>query len=214
MRMNVQVVTLVGTVVRMDPLDAAHAEDLYAAAQDPRIWRYMSADPSASLTAMVAWIHGALALRTTGSQMPFAIVDQATQRAIGSTRYLEIAPHDRGLEIGWTWLAASAQRTAVNTECKCLLLRHAFEEQGAIRVQLKTDRRNEVSQRAIERLGAVREGVLRKHRIVQHGYQRDAVIYSIVDDEWPAVKAGLEARLQRAPEPAQPPRQASLDAPR
>jgi N-acetyltransferase len=210
--MNVQPVTLVGTAVRVEPLDASHAEDLYAAAQDPRIWLYMSADPSVSLAAMMDWIRGALELRATGSQMPFAIVDLKTRRAIGSTRYLEIAPDDRGLEIGWTWLAASAQRTAVNTECKYLLLCHAFEEQGAIRVQLKTDRRNEVSQRAIERLGAVREGVLRKHRIVQHGYQRDSVIYSILDDEWPAVKAGLEARLQRIPDPAQPPRQARLDA--
>jgi N-acetyltransferase len=195
--MHVEPVTLLGEVVRLEPLQQAHARDLFAAGQDPRIWRYMPVDPSASADAMAAWIGDALQEQSAGRQLPFAIVDRAAGAAIGSTRYLNISPHDRGLEIGWTWLTPPAQRTAVNTECKYLLLRHAFESLGAIRVQLKTDGRNLTSQRAIERLGAVREGVLRKHMIVQDGYQRDSVMYSIVDGEWPVVKERLEAWLSR-----------------
>jgi RimJ/RimL family protein N-acetyltransferase len=204
--MNVQPVTLAGEVARLEPLQPAHADHLYAAGQEPRIWLYMPTDPIASVAAMSAWIADALAEQDAGRQIPFAIVDRAANRAIGSTRYLSIAPHDRGLEIGWTWLALATQRTAVNTECKYLLLRHAFEELGAIRVQLKTDSRNLISQRAIERLGAVREGVLRRHMIVQNDFQRDSVMFSILDAEWPAVKARLEARLRSVPQPEPSPR--------
>jgi RimJ/RimL family protein N-acetyltransferase len=174
-----------------------HADDLFRAGADPRIWLYMPTDPSGSTDAMRTWIADALALRETGSQYPFAIVEVVSGQAVGSTRYLNISPHDRGLEIGWTWLAPRVQRTAVNTECKYLLLRHAFEDLGAIRVQLKTDSRNLVSQRAIERLGAAREGLLRKHMIVQHGHQRDTVMYSIIDAEWPQVKTRLEDKLRQ-----------------
>lgn len=197
MTMVVRPVTLHGKVVRVEPLATTHAAALYAAAQDPAIWRYLPTDASVSETAMGEWIAQALAQREAGSQMPFAIVEEATNTPVGSTRYLNIMPHDRGLEIGWTWLTPRVQRTAVNTECKYLLLRHAFEELGAIRVQIKTDSRNTISQRAIERLGAVREGVLRKYQIVRDDYQRDTVMYSIIDDEWPAVKSKLEAFLAR-----------------
>lgn len=197
MTMVVRPVTLHGKVVRVEPLATTHAAALYAAAQDPAIWRYLPTDASVSETAMGEWIAQALAQREAGSQMPFAIVEEATNTPVGSTRYLSIMPHDRGLEIGWTWLTPRVQRTAVNTECKYLLLRHAFEELGAIRVQIKTDSRNTISQRAIERLGAVREGVLRKYQIVRDDYQRDTVMYSIIDDEWPAVKSKLEAFLAR-----------------
>jgi N-acetyltransferase len=197
--MDVRPVTLCGQVARVEPLGYEHAEDLYRASGDASTWLYMPTNPSGSVEAVREWITQALALRAGGTQLAFAIVEVASGRAIGSTRYLNITPHDRGLEIGWTWLAPAAQRTAVNTECKYLLLQHAFEELGAIRVQLKTDGRNVVSQRAIERLGAVREGVLRKHMIVQDGYQRDSVMYSIIDTEWPAVKARLEEKLGRDP---------------
>jgi RimJ/RimL family protein N-acetyltransferase len=197
--MDVRPIILEGTAVRLEPLGMPHAADLLAAAQDPSIWSYMPEDPSASPAAMGDWIARSLQLQEIGTQLPFAIVDRASGRAVGSTRYLNIVPHDRGLEIGWTWLARAARRSIVNTECKYLLLRHAFEALGAIRVQLKTDRRNEISQRAIERLGAVREGVLRKHMIVQGGHQRDSVMYSVVDDEWPAVKARLESLLAGVP---------------
>jgi N-acetyltransferase len=198
MPFDVTPLTLRGSKVRVEPLGPEHASDLYFAGQDPAIWRFMPINPSNSLASISAWIADALSERATGAQLPFAILDQATGKAIGSTRYLSITPRDCGLEIGWTWLAPAAQRTAVNTECKYLLLRHAFEGLGAIRVQLKTDARNAVSQRAIARLGAVREGVLRQHMVVQDGHQRDTVMYSILDDEWTAVKARLEAYLQRA----------------
>ncbi len=190
--MDVRPVTLTGTVVRLEPLAPEHAEDLYAAAQDPRIGRYLPSDPSGSLEAMREWIAVPLHSPDKGAQCSFAIMEKETGRAVGSTRYLNILPVDRALEIGGTWLTTRVQRTAVNTECKYLLLRHAFEDLGAIRVQLKTDSRNDISQRAIERLGAVREGVLRKHMLVQNGYIRDSVMYSILDSEWPVVKARLE----------------------
>jgi RimJ/RimL family protein N-acetyltransferase len=193
--MQIEPITLDGTWVRLEPLHIEHAEALYAAAQDPESWRYVSTDASVSLDAMRQWIASALAEQAAGQSLPFATVRREDQSVVGSTRYMEISHAHRGLEIGWTWLTPSARRTAINTECKYLLLRHAFERLGAIRVQLKTDRRNERSQRAIERLGAVREGLLRKHRIYDSGYQRDSVMYSITDDEWPTVKAGLEAKL-------------------
>lgn len=195
--LDVRPVTLTGTLVRLEPLGPEHAEDLYAAAQEPLIWRWMPDNPSGSLEDMRAWIEAALRQRETGTQLPFAIVEQATDTAVGSTRYLNISPRDRGLEIGWTWLTPRVQRTGVNTECKYLLLRHAFEQLEAIRVQIKTDGRNDISQRAIERLGAQREGVLRKHMLVQDTYIRDTVMYSILDSEWPAVKARLEDFLAR-----------------
>lgn len=194
--MWVEPVTLEGKVARLEPLETAHAEALYRAGQHPPIWAYMSVDASASIEAMRAWIAAALDGRAAGKELAFAIVARAENAIAGSTRYLNISAPDRGLEIGWTWLAPAIQRTAVNTECKYLLLRHAFETLGAIRVQLKTDRRNDISQRAIERLGAVREGILRKHMIVRDGYQRDSVMYSITDDEWPSVKARLEGLMR------------------
>lgn len=195
----IQPVTLIGTAVRLEPLGLQHADDLFAAAQDPDIWRYMPSDPSASPAALRAWITTALDAQAAGSELPFTILDRATGRALGSTRYLNISARDRGLEIGWTWLARPARRTSVNTECKYLLLRHAFETLRAVRVQLKTDRRNTVSRAAIERLGAVREGILRKHMLVANGYIRDTVMYSVTDDEWPGVKVRLESMLVALP---------------
>ena len=195
----VQPITLMGAAVRLEPLGLQHADDLFAAAQDPDIWRYMPSDPSASPAALRAWITTALDAQAAGSELPFTILDRATSRALGSTRYLNISPRDRSLEIGWTWLARPARRTSVNTECKYLLLRHAFETLRAVRVQLKTDRRNTVSRAAIERLGAVREGILRKHMLVANGYIRDTVMYSVTDDEWPGVKVHLESMLVALP---------------
>ena len=195
--MNPTPVVLYGDAVKLEPLDPSHAEDLLAASADPEIWRYL---PIAQLTSMVEvtqWIDEAWKLAATGEQLPFAIVDPETGRAIGSTRYLEIHRNWRTLEIGWTWLAASAQRSAVNTECKFLLLKHAFQDLGALRVQFMTDGRDQRTQEALERIGAVKEGVLRKQRVNHDGYVRDAVCYSILDDEWPAVKERLTAKLTR-----------------
>ncbi len=165
-RFDPKPVTLEGSHVRLEPLLRRYAEDLFEVGQDETIWPYMSRPPLKSVEDTRAWIDQALEVAATDTQIPFAIIERASGKAIGSTRYMDIRRNDRGLlEIGWTWIGAAFQRTAMNTECKYLLLRHAFEDLGAVRVQLKTDLRNARSQRATERLGAVHEGVLRKHMV-------------------------------------------------
>lgn len=192
-----QPVTLEGRHVRLEPLARRHAEDLFEVGREESIWPHMPRPPLKSVEDASAMIEQALEVASSGTQIPFAIIERASGRAMGSTRYLDIRRNDHGLEIGWTWIGTTFQRSVVNTECKYLLLRHAFEELGAVRVQLKTDLRNVRSQRAIERLGAVREGVLRKHIVLWDGYIRDTVYYSIIDREWPEVKRRLESLLQR-----------------
>jgi len=145
---------------------------------------------------MHTWVLNILERAAKGNEIPFAVILLETGRAVGATRFLTIQPDQRNLEIGGTWYGIDYQRTIVNTECKYLMLKHAFEVMGIIRVQIKTDSRNLASQRAIERLGAVKEGVLRKHMILPDGYIRDSVIYSILDDEWPAVKEHLEQKMR------------------
>jgi N-acetyltransferase len=189
-------ITLEGRHARLEPLNAKHAEGLFAVGQDEQIWRYLLRARLESVADAQGFIEEALRVAATGSQLPFAIIDQKSNRVAGSTRYLDIRPNDRALEIGSTWLGCEFQRTAINSECKYLLLWHAFENLGALRVALKTDSRNEQSQRAIERLGAVREGVLRKHMVMWDGYVRDTVYYSILDSEWPEVKGRLEGFLR------------------
>ena len=188
-------IILTGRAVCLEPLALKHSVDLLQAGQEEATWDFMFVNPASSAEAMHQWITSALEEQTAGICLPFAIIELASGRAVGSTRYLNIARKDRGIEIGWTWLAPEVRRSSVNTECKYLLLRHAFETLGAIRVQLKTDSRNLRSQRAIERLGAVKEGVLRNHVIMRDGYFRHSVYYSILDSEWPQVKAGLEAKM-------------------
>lgn len=141
------------------------------------------------------WVEEALA--ATG-QLPFAIVETARDRVVGSTRFLNIRPEHRSLEIGWTWLGQEWQRTAVNTEAKLLLLSHAFERLGCVRVEFKTDARNERSQQALERIGATREGVMRNHMIVQGNYVRDSVYFSIIDSDWLSVKERLQRLKDRS----------------
>jgi len=190
-------VTLVGHHVRLEPMAARHAADLLEAGRDPSIWTYLSRPAFRDLADTERWIADVLAEVAAGRQVAFATVDLEAGRAVGSTRYLDIRPADRGIEIGSTWLGTAAQRTAVNTECKYLLLEHAFETLGAFRVQLKTDARNARSQHAIARIGATREGVLRRHMAVRDGYVRDSVYFSILDSEWPSVKTSLLAKLGR-----------------
>ncbi len=144
---------------------------------------------------MLGLIDKAWKAASLGEEIPFAIVADRSGRAVGSTRFLEIRRPDRALEIGWTWLSLASQRTVINTECKYLLMRHVFEDLGALRVQLKTDGRNAAAQRAIERLGAVKEGVLRHQRMMWDGVYRDTVYYSILEPEWASVKARLEGFL-------------------
>ena len=187
-------VTLRGRHVTLEPLDERHAPGIFEAMQDEEVCRYLAWPPPAALDETRAFIRDVRDLMDRGQCVAFAQVWSATGAAIGSTRYLDIRPKDRQLEIGSTFLGRGYWRTPANTEAKYLLLRHAFESLGCVRVALKTDGRNTRSQAAIERLGAVREGVLRKHMNVR-GFQRDTVYFSILETVWPAVKARLEARL-------------------
>lgn len=189
--------TLSGRWVRLEPLEDRHAEGLFEASRDPEIWRHLIIPQPQSVAEMREYIATARVPSFEGPQLPFATINLADGSVAGTTRFMAMVAAHRVLEIGWTWLAPRHQRTAINTECKLLLLRHAFEMLGAQRVQLKTDIRNTKSQAAIERLGAVREGVLRALRIRTDGSPRDTVFYSILRDEWPTVRARLEQALAR-----------------
>ena len=195
--MIVDPVVLIGKHVRLEPLSEAHIPGLTVAGGDPSIWRYMLYGEVTSEEKMADWVRDILSRKAAGTDQPFAVIQLASGKVAGATRYMEIRPAHRGLEIGGTWYGKEFQRTPVNTETKYLLLRHAFEVRGCIRVQLKTDSRNVRSQKAIERLGAVREGVLRNHMILEGGLYRHSVFYSILDSEWPGVKVRLEEMLAR-----------------
>lgn len=188
-------VTLTGKRVELAPLEAGHVQALFDASRDPAIWAFLPVRGE-TREDVAAFVDRALQAREKGTEFPFVIRDRQTGQIIGMTRFLDISRPDCNLEIGWTWLSPSVWRTRVNTECKYLLLRHCFETLDLVRVMLKTDKRNERSQRAIERLGAIREGILRRHRIMPDGYIRDTVVYSIIAEEWPPVKARLEGFLE------------------
>jgi RimJ/RimL family protein N-acetyltransferase len=195
--MDIHPIILTGKVVRLEPLTEAHVYPLAEAGSDASIWAYMRygvVDTPQKMRRLVEYL---LALQTKGSDLPFAVHYLADSKPVGMTRFMDIQPTNRALEIGGTWYAAAYQRTAVNTECKYLLMRHAFEDLGMLRVQFKTDLRNERSQRAIERIGAVREGVLRNHILLPDGSMRSSVFYSVLAEEWPYIKARLEAMLER-----------------
>jgi N-acetyltransferase len=197
--MQIEPVTLTGQLVRLEPLRLEHAAALYEASREsPDLWQYMPVRQPHSVEQMEHLVAKALQLQKQGEGLPFVIIDLANERVVGETRYVNIKVQDRGLEIGATWLAPSVQRTGTNTECKYLLLSHAFEQQGVIRVQFKTHHLNLQSQRAIERLGAVKEGILRNCKIMPDGSYRHSVYYSIIESEWQQVKAGLEAKMRRA----------------
>jgi RimJ/RimL family protein N-acetyltransferase len=192
---DVQPVVLEGEHVRLEPLSAGHAQALFNCGQQVDDWAWMPRGCFTDLADCQRWIDEAQA---TPAQLAFAIVESAGNRAVGSTRYLAIRPEHRGLEIGWTWLGRDWQGTAVNTEAKLLLLQHAFESLSAIRVEFKTDARNDRSQRALERIGATREGVFRNHMIVQQGYLRDSVYFSFIQEDWPRIRSGLMEKLARS----------------
>jgi RimJ/RimL family protein N-acetyltransferase len=195
-KMDPRPITLQGRYVRLEPITLAHAVDLFSALRiDPTIRKWSPVVPPETLHEMESLIAADLDAQARGDSVVFAQIEQATGRAVGGTSYLRIRRRDRGLEIGATWLGKPWQRTGINTEAKYLLLRHAFADLDAVRVQFITDLRNLQSQAAIERLGAVREGILRKHTLMPDGFLRDSVLYSIVDEEWPAVNAHLEAML-------------------
>jgi RimJ/RimL family protein N-acetyltransferase len=190
-------VTLVGKHARLEPMTEAHVPALAKIGVGQDFWDFMLYGDMKSEDDMRNWVTDILSRAEKGTDLPFVAIHLASGRVAGATRYLNIMPKDRGLEIGGTWYGPEFQRTAVNTECKYLLLGHAFETLKAIRVQLKTDLRNERSQKAIERIGAVREGVLRNHMILPDGRYRHSVFYSILDSEWPEVKKRLEQMLSR-----------------
>jgi len=190
-------VILTGKVVRLEPLDEKHIPSLALAGSDESIWKYMLYASPTSEESMAAWVRDILGRQQAGTDLPFTVFHIASGLAAGATRYLEMRPIHRSLEIGGTWYSPEFQHTPVNTECKYLMLNYAFEEMGCIRVQFKVDARNERSIQAIERLGAVREGVLRNHYILQDGSFRDSIYFSILDREWPEIKKRLEQRLKR-----------------
>lgn len=174
----------------------AHHSDLSEVGLAPDLWRWIPI-PVRTSAEMATYIETALAEQAAGKSLPFAQIDRATGKAIGSTRYMNIESAHRRLEIGCTWIAPAWQRTAINTESKYLLLRHAFETLGCIRVELKTDSLNDRSRAAIRRIGAVEEGTFRNHMLVAGGRVRHTVYFSIIDSEWPAAKAQLERVLSR-----------------
>jgi RimJ/RimL family protein N-acetyltransferase len=198
-----------GACVRLEPLALRHLPGLSAAASGPRDTYALTWVPEGE-PAMLRYVEEALALRESGAAVPFATIQRATGRAIGSTRFFNFEyfrwpegarvppqPPD-AVEIGWTWLAADAQRTPVNTEAKLLMLTHAFETWRVLRVNLRTDARNARSRAAIERLGAKLDGILRAHVPASDGGVRDTATYSLLATEWPAAKSRLEARLGQA----------------
>ena len=206
--MEVSPVTLEGQFVRLEPLTLKHEAALVAAAADGELWN-TDVTIIPRVEGMKDYIRYALYGLAQGNQLPFVIASKAgavarpsgrannsEDQIVGTTRFYEIVPNDRKAAIGYTWLAHSAQRTPVNTEAKLLLLTHAFETWNLVRVELITDVRNEQSRAAILRLGAKQEGILRKHLILPSGRVRDSVVFSILDDEWPEVKATLQRRLE------------------
>jgi len=195
--MIVEPVTLEGEHIRLEPLSMAHHSSLCAVAFDESMWRWNPRAPIRTPEDMRAYITTAAQQQATGASLPFATVEQVSGRAIGSTRYADIDRDNRRLEIGYTWIAPPWQRTAVNTEAKYLMLRHAFEVLGCIRVELKTDSLNERSRNAILRIGAIQEGIFRNHMLTASGRIRHSVYFSIIDSEWPGVKARLVEKLAR-----------------
>jgi N-acetyltransferase len=185
---------LAGQLVVLEPLAREHAEGLFEASRDPRIWRWLEPDVSVGRAVFDRWLEDALRRSEAGLDVAFATLDAHTARPIGSTRYLAPRPEDRVVEIGWTWLAPQAWKTGANVEAKLLQLEHAFERLGCVRVEFKTNADNERSRAALAALPARFEGIFRKHMRFREGH-RDSAYYAIVDEEWPEVRKALETRL-------------------
>ncbi|MEZ4810170.1 MAG: GNAT family protein [Allomuricauda sp.] len=189
-------ITLEGELVRLEPMHKLHKVDLVFAASDGKLWElWYTSVPSADT--IEAYIETALAEQKMGLSLPFVIIDKKTGKIVGSTRYMNVESRHRRLEIGSTWYAKSVQRTGINTECKYLLLKHAFETLGTIAVEFRTHFFNHPSRNAILRLGAKQDGILRNHRIDERGKLRDTVVFSILDSEWDTVKTSLEFKMTR-----------------
>lgn len=194
--MNLEPLILEGERIRLEPMTPARLDALVEAGGYPELWKWTSTTAD-TREGMAEYVAGAMRDRDAGIAMPFVTVDRETERVIGSTRFGNIDPANRRVEIGWTWVTPEFQRTWVNSEAKFLMLRHAFEVWKCVRVELKTDALNEKSRTAMERIGAKEEGILRQHMVTWTGRLRDSVYYSILDSEWPEVKARLEGFLSR-----------------
>ena len=193
-------VVLEGSFVRLEPMTPEHHEQLSEIGLDPEIWRYtisMIRTPEE----MREYMESAFELQRRGTSLPFVTIERSSGRVVGSTRFGNYDPPNRRIEIGWTWLARRWQRTAINTEAKYLMLTHAFEKLHCVRVELKTDVLNTASRKAMQRIGAKEEGILRKHTLMWTGRYRDSIYYSILDEEWPDIKEELEKMLVRRPGP-------------
>jgi RimJ/RimL family protein N-acetyltransferase len=188
---------LEGSIVRMEPLGREHLDGLQEAAGDAETWRWMDRRIPDEDIAFERWFETRMAGQAAHTEWPFATISVATGEPIGSSSYLTVRPDQHGLEIGWTWLNPSAWRTGANLEAKLLMLDHAFDDLGCMRVEFKTDSRNARSRTALEALGAQFEGIFRKHMMMPVTGVRDSAYYSIVDDDWPAVRNALTARLER-----------------
>jgi N-acetyltransferase len=193
---RIEPVTLDGGLVRLEPLSLDHVAGLAEVALDPAIWRWTIARPT-TVEELRAWVETAIAGRATGTEMPFATIERATGRPIGSSRFMNVVLEHRRVEIGWTWVASAWQRTGVNREAKLLMLGHAFDTLGCRRVEFKTDSLNEPSRTALLGIGAQFEGIFRNHMVMPEGRMRHSAYYSVIDEEWPAVRAGLERSLTR-----------------
>ncbi|HMG11898.1 MAG TPA: GNAT family protein [Gemmatimonadaceae bacterium] len=190
-------VVLEGSVVRLEPMTLDHLSGLTEVGLDPEIWR-LTTVMIQTAEEMRGYLESALELQRAGATLPFVTIERSTGRVVGSTRFGNYDPANRRIEIGWTWIARPWQRTAVNTEAKYLMLTQAFEKLHCVRVELKTDVLNKPSRKAMLRIGAIEEGVLRKHTLMWTGRYRDSIYYSILDEEWPDVKKQLERMLSRA----------------
>ena len=190
-------VVLEGKRVRLEPMTSGHCDALSAVGLDPAIWRYTVVNPKTP-DDIRDYMESGLKTARDGTGLPFVTIERASDTVVGSTRFGNYDPENHRIEIGWTWVAKPWQRTAINTEAKYLMLSHAFEKLGCVRVELKTDVLNEPSRRAMLRIGAREEGVLRKHTLMWTGRYRDTIYYSVLDTEWPEVKARLQAMMSRA----------------
>jgi RimJ/RimL family protein N-acetyltransferase len=194
--MEITPVTLSGRHVRLEPLSRDHLEPLCEIGFEESLWRW-GVSSIQSLEEMRDYVTTALQAQAEGTALPFVTIENSSDRIVGSTRYANIDKENRRLEIGWTWIAPQWQRTVINTEAKFWMLRHAFDVLGCNRVEFKTDSLNDKSRRALLRIGAREEGTFRNHMIVQGGRLRHSVFFSIINSEWPSVKANLEAKLAR-----------------
>jgi N-acetyltransferase len=194
MSIPLQHVTLEGRLVRLEPMSPTHLDGLAKVAFDPTIWMWTLARPT-DRARLETWMSTAIANREAGTELPFVTIDLATDEPIGSSRYLNIVPEHRRLEIGWTWVATGSQRRGANREAKLLMIDHAIERLGCHRVEFKTDSRNEKSRAALLGIGATFEGIFRNHMVMPDGPLRHSAYYSVIDNEWPEVKARLLASI-------------------